>query len=27
VCLGQILGFGAESYLLALEAAVNVNKS
>ena len=26
VCLGQILGFGAESYLLALEAAVNVNK-
>lgn len=27
VCLGQILGFGADSYLLALEAAVNVNKS
>jgi len=26
VCLGQILGFGADSYLLALEAAVNVNK-
>lgn len=26
VCLGQILGFGADSYLLALEAAVNVNR-
>ncbi|HOX58790.1 MAG TPA: type II 3-dehydroquinate dehydratase [Candidatus Paceibacterota bacterium] len=25
VCCGQILGFGANSYLLALEAAVNVN--
>jgi len=27
VCCGQILGFGANSYLLALEAAVNVNAS
>ena len=26
VCCGQILGFGANSYLLALEAAVNVNE-
>ena len=25
VCCGQILGFGPNSYLLALEAAVNVN--
>ncbi len=25
VCYGQILGFGVNSYLLALEAAVNVN--
>src|SRR5204863_6610429 len=25
VCRGQILGFGPHSYLLALEAAVNVN--
>lgn len=25
VCLGQIAGFGVKSYLLALEAAVNVN--
>ena len=25
VCRGQILGFGAHSYLLAVEAAVNVN--
>jgi len=25
VCLGQISGFGAKSYLLALEAAVDVN--
>lgn len=26
VCAGQILGFGANSYLLALEAAINVNE-
>ena len=25
VCCGQIVGFGANSYLLAVEAAVNVN--
>ncbi len=25
VCRGQILGFGANSYLLALEASINVN--
>jgi 3-dehydroquinate dehydratase-2 len=25
VCKGQILGFGADSYLLAIEAAVSVN--
>jgi 3-dehydroquinate dehydratase II len=25
VCRGQIVGFGADSYLLALEAAINVN--
>jgi 3-dehydroquinate dehydratase-2 len=25
VCCGQIVGFGADSYLLALEAAINVN--
>jgi 3-dehydroquinate dehydratase-2 len=25
VCRGQIVGFGAESYVLAVEAAVNVN--
>lgn len=25
VCKGQISGFGAQSYLLALEAAVNIN--
>ena len=25
VCCGQILGFGANSYILAVEAAVNVN--
>lgn len=25
VCCGQILGFGAESYVLAVEAAVSVN--
>ena len=27
VCLGQISGFGAHSYILAVEASVNVNES
>jgi len=27
VCRGQILGFGANSYVLALEASINVNES
>ena len=27
VCRGQILGFGAESYVLAVEASVNVNSN
>src|SRR6202040_148868 len=27
VCRGQITGFGANSYILAVEAAVNVNDS
>jgi len=26
VCIGQITGFGADSYTLALEAAVNINE-
>lgn len=25
VCCGQIIGFGADSYILAVEAAINVN--
>jgi len=25
VCCGQIVGFGADSYILAIEAAINVN--
>jgi len=27
VCKGQIVGFGADSYILAVEAAINVNAS
>src|SRR6266436_4580493 len=27
VCRGQILGFGADSYILAVEASINVNAS
>jgi len=27
VCKGQIVGFGADSYVLAVEAAINVNAS
>jgi 3-dehydroquinate dehydratase II len=27
VCCGQILGFGADSYVLAVEASINVNET
>jgi 3-dehydroquinate dehydratase-2 len=27
VCVGQIVGFGANSYVLAIEAAVNINEA
>ena len=27
VCVGQIIGFGANSYVLAIEAAVNINEA